>query len=710
MSSLRASEQLASRDEVALYAATAVATGAALLAAGGGSGSARVGLIGAALGCGGVFSSWHTRHWGWARRLALGLVTAGAAAGALQGLIGWEMEVEASGIYRALGDVGMTMALHMAVLAAALSFMLVVREMLPFSLVPGLAIFGLVGGRGSGAVVIGCFVVFLPAALAAVGQAMLLSGAPAQSGPGYPQWQIRGWRRRHWMTVGILTTGIMLLAYVLFIPVVAYATQYSWPLGLMLGGGGFGGLRGMGRPSETARSYPVGRGPVMLADTPAFSVEGPAAELWRGEVFDVYTGRAWLKGEAAASRPWTAGNVIDLTGLVALDRKARVVTHRITAEQDLPLVIHSAGQIRRVTLGAGIPKQSSEGFKVDKYGCLMSPGSVLRRGASYEVVSEPLTIGRGSRPDSVQGSRRMTGQLDEAYLRVPLSSRRVADLARRVVRDADAPIDKLGALVTYLQQSCVYTLDAPAVPRGEDTADYFLFRQKRGYCDMFATALATMARAVGIPARLALGYAGGTYDSERNRYVIRESDAHAWVEAYVAPWGWVSVDATPAGEVPPIPPFQRALLRLRFFMQDYPVGAGALATGALAVLLVAMFAVRRAGRQSLRGRARRDARAAVLWAYDQLCWLLGRRGRPRRPSETALEFLAFLESPAAASPRGRSRELPAESLPPVRGLTEIFMRVRYGPGPVTEETADLALRRLAEVRRALRRGVSRQPG
>ncbi|MDH4179028.1 MAG: transglutaminase-like domain-containing protein, partial [Armatimonadota bacterium] len=280
---------------------------------------------------------------------------------------------------------------------------------------------------------------------------------------------------------------------------------------------------------------------------------------------------------------------------------------------------------------------------------------------------------------------------------------------RRVVRDEDAPLDKLGALVAYLQQSCVYTLEAPAVPRGEDAADYFLFRQKRGYCDMFATALATMARAVGIPARLALGYAGGAYDSERNRYVIRESDAHAWVEAYVAPWGWVSVDATPAGELPPMPPFQRVLLRLRFFLQDYPVGAAALAAGALAVLLVAIVAVRRAGGRSLRGRARRDARAAVLWAYDQLCRLLGRRGRPRRPSQTALEFLASLESPAAASARGRSRELPAESLPAARSLTEIFMRVRYGPGPVTKETADLALRRLAEVRRVLRRGGSGQP-
>ncbi|MCJ7823111.1 MAG: DUF4129 domain-containing protein, partial [Armatimonadetes bacterium] len=112
--------------------------------------------------------------------------------------------------------------------------------------------------------------------------------------------------------------------------------------------------------------------------------------------------------------------------------------------------------------------------------------------------------------------------------------------------------------------------------------------------------------------------------------------------------------------------------------------------------------MRRAARLSLSARAKRDSRAAVVWAYDQLCRLLLRLGRPRRPSQTPLEFLASLESAPVTRPRGRRAVLPPDSLPPARGLTEIFLRARYGPGPVTEQTAHLALQRLVEVRQAFR--------
>ena len=702
MSSVQASEYLTRRDQAPLYGATAIALAAALFAAGGGSGSARIGLIGAGLGSAGVFLCWHTRSWSLPRRLLLGLAAGGAAAVALQDLIGWEIAVEASGMYQARGDIGLSMGLQMGVLLVAFSYVLVLREMLPFSLVPGLAMFGLVGSRGNETIILACFVIFLPAALVAVAQAMLLSGMPAEGRAEHHQWQLPGWRTRHWMTLGVITAAIMLLAYLLFLPVTAYGPQYHWPLQMMLSSDGFSPFRSMARLPEPSQSYAVGRGPVTLTDTPVFSVQGPAAELWRGEVFDVYTGMAWLKDESGSSLAWTTGDVIDLRGLVALEPDAPVVTHTVSAEQDMPLVFYSAGQIHRVTLGQGIPRQTQEGFRVDKYGCLILPGGVLQRGVGYEVVSEMPTALRGRRTSSTVASPAERGTLDEPYLRVPLSSRRVADVARQVAEDADSPTEKLAALVSYIQQNCVYTLDAPPVPRGEDAADYFLFRQKRGYCDMFATSLAVMARAVGIPTRLALGYAGGEYDSERDRHIIRESDAHAWVEAYVPPWGWVNVDATPGGDLPPIPPLRRALLRVRFLLQDHPFGATGLAAGVLGALLLAIVLMRRSASLSLSARAKRDSRAAVVWAYDQLCRLLQRLGRPRRPSQTPLEFLASLESAPATHPRGRSAALPPDSLPPARGLTEIFLRARYGPGPVTEQTAHLALQRLVEVRQAFR--------
>ncbi len=370
-----------------------MAAGVALLAAGAGSGSVRVGFMGALLGCAGVFLSWYTLQWGWPSRLLLGLAAGGAAATSLQALIAWETSVEASHIYAAPGDIGLTMGLGMAVLLLAFTYLLLVREMLPFSLVPALTIFGLVGGRGSETVVITCFVVFLPAALAALGQAMLLSGAPPHTRSGHRQWRLARWRQWHWTTIGLLAAGIMLLAYLLFLPIARYATQYHWPLRRLLAPRGLTASRAFTRAAEPETSYPVDRGPVTLADTPVFSVRGPAAELWRGEVFPIYTGRAWLKGASEPSAAWTMGDVIDLSGLVPLDPDAPVVTHQITAERDLPLVFHGAGQIHRVTLGPGFPTGSAAGLRADKYGCLISPGGVFHRGASYRVVSEPLVMG-----------------------------------------------------------------------------------------------------------------------------------------------------------------------------------------------------------------------------------------------------------------------------------------------------------------------------
>ena len=702
--SFPASRSVTKLDEAALYVTTGVGLAAAALAAGAGSGSARVGLVGAALAAAGVLVTWRTRRWGLARRLLIGLPIGAAAAASLQGLISWEIQAEASNLYRAPGDVGLTLALRMSVLTIALSFLLITRDMLPFSLVPGLTIFGLVGGRGSLVVVAACFGVFLPAALAALAQAMLLSGMPADGGAGRPRWQVSRWRRRHWMTLGILIATIMALAYLLFVPIAAYATQYRWWLPLNLGGGGFGRLASRRSGRAAFRSYPVGRGPVAPTDTPVLSFEGRPAEFWRGEAFDVYTGNAWVSSGETGARVAATRGIFDLTKILHSDPGAPVVSHVVRAEADVPLVLYGPGQIQRVTLPGVIARGLPEGMRVDKYGCVTAPGALLPAGTRYQVVSVPLTMGIHPQQPFRPGTASPPGELEDTYLTIPLSARRVADLARRVAGSANSPVDKLAALIAFLQQNYVYTLDAPATPMGEDAADHFLFRQRRGYCDLFATALAVMARAVGIPTRVTIGYAGGQYDPQRHRYILRESDAHAWVEAYVPPWGWLSVDAAPAGGAPPLSPLRRTFLSVRFLYQDHPIACAGLASVVLAALCFAVLLAWRARLgPGLHGRGKADPRAIVLRAYARLCHLLARRGTPRHPSQTPLEFLAALESAAAGSLPERSLPLPAESLAPIRALTEIFIPARYGPGPVTEETASLALQRLVEVRTSIRR-------
>ena len=99
------------------------------------------------------------------------------------------------------------------------------------------------------------------------------------------------------------------------------------------------------------------------------------------------------------------------------------------------------------------------------------------------------------------------------------------------------------ALESYLRRF-PYTLDLAPPPPGRDIADYFLFDLQRGYCDYYATTMVVMARSVGLPARLAVGFASGIYDAANDRYIVQEISAHSWVEIYFTGVGWVNFEPT----------------------------------------------------------------------------------------------------------------------------------------------------------------------
>jgi protein-glutamine gamma-glutamyltransferase len=103
-------------------------------------------------------------------------------------------------------------------------------------------------------------------------------------------------------------------------------------------------------------------------------------------------------------------------------------------------------------------------------------------------------------------------------------------------------------LANYLRETYLYDLDIPPFPDNRDSVDYFLFEQKRGYCEHFASALVIMLRSQGIPARMIFGYQPGEYDPISGYYSIKQSDAHAWVEVYIPGYSWYSVDPTPGSD------------------------------------------------------------------------------------------------------------------------------------------------------------------
>src|SRR5207248_11138218 len=132
------------------------------------------------------------------------------------------------------------------------------------------------------------------------------------------------------------------------------------------------------------------------------------------------------------------------------------------------------------------------------------------------------------------------------YLQLPALEPRIAQLAEQITAASVNRYDKTAALEGYLRTKFGYTLQLSTTPQPDPLAN-FLFERKQGHCEYFASAMAVMLRTLRIPARVATGFRAGEFNDVSSQYLIRASDAHAWVEVYISGYGWVEFDTTPAG-------------------------------------------------------------------------------------------------------------------------------------------------------------------
>lgn len=145
----------------------------------------------------------------------------------------------------------------------------------------------------------------------------------------------------------------------------------------------------------------------------------------------------------------------------------------------------------------------------------------------------------------------------ERYLQIPAAfSDDIRALASDLTASQPTPYDKTSAITDYLRREIKYSPNVAAPPPGIDPLDWFLFTWKSGYCNYYAAVEVLMLRSVGIPARLAVGYAEGQRESD-GTFTVRERDAHAWPQVYFPEIGWVDFEPTasqptlarPAGSV-----------------------------------------------------------------------------------------------------------------------------------------------------------------
>lgn len=180
-----------------------------------------------------------------------------------------------------------------------------------------------------------------------------------------------------------------------------------------------------------------------------------------------------------------------------------------------------------------------------------SANRTTTRGLSYDVVVVPRDL---SAP-TLQADGVAAAPEDSPYLRVPATSfaEDVAALAREVTAGTVTPYDQAIALQTYLRDGALfeYSTDVPA-PRTDDSVWDFL-TDRTGYCVQYATAMTVMARHLGLPTRMAVGFLPGQ-PSTGGRYSVNGQLAHTWPEIWFADAGWVRFEPTPAVQTgaPPV--------------------------------------------------------------------------------------------------------------------------------------------------------------
>jgi transglutaminase-like putative cysteine protease len=163
---------------------------------------------------------------------------------------------------------------------------------------------------------------------------------------------------------------------------------------------------------------------------------------------------------------------------------------------------------------------------------------------SYEMQS---LVPNASEVDLGTSGTEYSGFLEDHYLQLPASlPERVRDLAKYLTEDAETPLDKALAIQDYLRGPTLeYSQDINKPPVNVDGVDYFLFQTEEGYSDYFSSAMTVMLRSLGVPARLAAGYAPGDVQDVNGLRSVRDSDSHLWTQVYFPGHGWIDFEPTP---------------------------------------------------------------------------------------------------------------------------------------------------------------------
>ncbi len=461
-------------------------------------------------------------------------------------------------------------------------------------------------------------------------------------------------------------------------------------------------------------------------------VRSDAPHYWRTAVLDQFDGYRWhesaTSGNGAVELPVPASRQSFPNEVVPLKQRwIHQMTFTISGLSSQLLV--GAGAVMSVHGLSGVGVEGLTGVAPTTSGLLLPSSDPLGDGDSYTVrayipdptpaemrgvprrypqalrpytqVTFPETraIPPGQRSGVPAQSASPTAEVTIHQLRVPFWGKgggtvpalshsaywRIYALAQRVVAGAHTPYGAVTRIERYLRSNYAYR---ESVPQRNFPLRAFLFEDRAGYCQQFSGAMALMLRMVGIPTRVASGFSPGTPDN--GSYVVRDFDAHSWVEVYFNRIGWVSFDPTP-GAAPAAsrstglglrslnaPPTGRALseqigghLRRTVFPHRTAVGSGSSPAGPVLLAVALALVAGAAGILGLRALRSRSLppEAAVEAQLSELASALARlrswsaRGTTLLGLERRLGLVAGPATAAYAANLRLARYSRGESLP-----------------------------------------------
>jgi transglutaminase-like putative cysteine protease/xanthosine utilization system XapX-like protein len=272
-----------------------------------------------------------------------------------------------------------------------------------------------------------------------------------------------------------------------------------------------------------------------LGDRVIMTVDAPQAHFWRAVTYDFYTGAGWRTTESDKA---------DKITLSTTDRETFQARFDIIVPHSN--ILFAANEPQK----ADVPYQFYTG--ADKtYSTSLHALNRSQAAGTYTVTS---LVSVADKQTLRKASSTYADYIKTKYLQLPSTlPQRVKTLAHALTDNVPNAYDRAETLETYLRSPPFsYSPQVKATPPGKDPVDYFLFDLKQDFCEYFASAMVVMLREVGVPARLVEGFTTGTYDNASNAYVVREQDAHAWVEVYFPQYGWIEFEPTPSQ-----PPFSR---------------------------------------------------------------------------------------------------------------------------------------------------------